>query len=239
VRRDLLRAHFEEIEGAFEFAKSIESSNTEAIETFLDESIKGNCEGLMVKTLEKEATYEPSKRSHNWLKVKKDYLDGFGDSVDLVVVGAYYGKGKRTGRYGGYLLACYNDEADEFQTICKIGTGFTDQALEEHYQFFKDRVLPAPKPYYKYSEGGEPDVWVDNAQVWEVKSADLSISPTYQAAVGLVDSRKGISLRFPRFIRVRDDKSPEDASNSALIAKFYKAQGLTRQQLVDADDDDF
>ena len=240
VRRDLLREHFLEREGEFEFAKSIESTNVEAIETFLDESIKGNCEGLMVKTLEKEATYEPSKRSHNWLKVKKDYLDGMSDSVDLVVIGAYIGKGKRTGRYGGYLLACYNDEDDEFQSICKIGTGFTDAALEEHHEFFKTKVISTPKSYYRFSEGTEPDVWLDNVQVWEVKAADLSISPTYQAAVGLVDSKKGISLRFPRFIRVRDDKNPEDASNSAFVAELYKAQNLNRQSLEDVvDEEDF
>ena len=193
----------------------------------MEVSVKDGCEGLMVKMLDSDASYyEPSRRSVNWLKVgvtylvlshclifwqlKKDYLAGVGDSLDLVVVGAYYGKGKRTNVYGAFLLACYDPDSEEYQTICKIGTGFSEEALQSHYDILKPLENQKPRGDIKVG-GAKPDIWFEPKIVWEVLTADLSLSPVYTAAQGLADER-GISLRFPRFIRVRDDKSADDAT---------------------------
>ncbi|KAJ9114631.1 hypothetical protein QFC22_005504 [Naganishia vaughanmartiniae] len=226
-RRRLLQESFHPVQGEFGFAKSSDGSSSEQIAEFLDESIKDGCEGLMVKRLTSDdSTYEPSRRSINWLKLKKDYLAGVGDSCDLVVVGGYYGKGKRTNTYGAFLLACYDADAEQFQTACKIGTGFSDQMLVELYNLLSPLELASGKRSDVQADMSKPpDVWFEPKVVFEVLTADLTLSPIYMAGHGLVDER-GISLRFPRFIKIREDKDADDATTSEQIAEFYEAQAL-------------
>ena len=173
-RREALYSAFKEVPGEFFFVTAKISRDVDELQVFLEDSIAENTEGLIVKTM--DATYEPSKRSLNWLKLKKDYMEGCGDSLDLVPIGAFHGRGKRTGVYGAYLLACYDEETEDLQSICKIGTGFSDEDLNALSESLRGTVIDAPKSYFKHGDF-KPDVWFDPSQVWEVKAADLSVSP--------------------------------------------------------------
>lgn len=228
-RREYMLENLKPIPGKFQFATKMDTDNVEAITKFLDDSVHDACEGLMIKTLDgKDSWYEPSKRSRNWLKLKKDYLDGVGDSLDLVVIGGYIGKGKRTGWYGGFLLAAYNQDTGDYETVCKIGTGFSEELLQKLHDVLKPTEMEKPKPSFVYdtnNSNAKPDVWFEPTTLFEVKIADLTTSPVYKCGATYIgDGEKGISLRFPRFIQLRTDKSPEDATSSDQIVEMYNSQ---------------
>ena len=200
------------------------------------------CEGLMVKTLDTNASYEPSKRSLNWLKLKKDYIDGMGvcDSVDLVCIGGYHGKGKRVNVYGAYLMACYDPERDEFQSVCKVGTGFKDEDLIRLTEKMKPLILGTKRRPANYNVGDplEPDDWFQASVVWELQAADLSKSSVHKGGYGRLEAGRGIGLRFPRYLRDREDKKAEGATNSEQIADMYFSQGEVNNEANGNGDDD-
>ncbi|ETO15788.1 DNA ligase I [Reticulomyxa filosa] len=222
VRRSKMHQAFEPKQGEFAFAHYKDTTDPEEIQQFLDLAVEACCEGIMVKTLDIDATYEPAKRSRKWLKCKKDYLDGVGDTLDLVVMGAFHGTGKRTGTYGTYLLGCCNSENDNFQSLCKCATGFSDEQLKELTDVMKNHVV-GKKPS-EYETHMDCPIWFEPKIVWEIKCADLTISPVHCGGVGVVHESKGIGLRFPRLVRKRDDKSVDDATSTDQVIEMFQNQ---------------
>lgn len=214
-RREILKSNFKEIDDKFKFAEGFECKSLEDIESAFKSATEFNSEGLMLKSL--DSPYQPSYRSNSWGKIKKDYLDSVGDSLDLVVIGAFYGKGKRTGNYGGFLLATYNDETGRYEPCCKIGTGFSDEKLQLFYDQLSPKVTAIASEIDYNDKSIKPDLWITPYYVWEVKAASLSLSPIYSAG----SRDKGISLRFPRFLQERTDKKPIDATTSNQIWRMY------------------
>ncbi|KAH7369831.1 DNA ligase-like protein I [Rhexocercosporidium sp. MPI-PUGE-AT-0058] len=171
------------------------------------------------------ATYEPDKRLDSWLKVKKDYSTTF-DTLDLIPVAGWHGQGRKSKWWSPILLAVRNEETGSLEAVCKCISGFTDafyKANKEFYDEDGEHVLGG-KPSYVDYEGGHPDVWFEPQEVWEMAFADITISPTYTAAIGLVSDEKGLSLRFPRFLKKRDDKSIDEASTSGFLACLWRKQ---------------
>ena len=218
---------FHEVPKKWKYVEFLDSNESAEIDAFFQKSIAYGCEGLIVKLIDDEAGYIPCKRSFSWLKLKKDYMDGLVDTMDLIPIGAYHGKGKRTGVYGGFLLACFDKETETFQSICKLGTGFSDDQLESLSASLQDIVQSDPLPFYRYDTKDVPDVWLRPTKVWEVRAADLSVSPRHYAGFDRVMEGKGIALRFPRFLREREDKTPADSTDSEQIVHIFKQQAVS------------
>jgi len=112
---------------------------------------------------------------------------------------------------------------EKFQTVTMTGAGLKDEDLENLYKELSQHIIKEPRSDYEVGNI-TVDVWFEAKMVWEIKTADLSMGPIYTAAKNLTSENRGISLRFPRFIRVRPDKKPEEATNSEEILKMYRDQ---------------
>ncbi|KAL2499457.1 DNA LIGASE 6 [Abeliophyllum distichum] len=155
-RRKYLKNLFDDGKpGYLEYARemTVEAEDADAnneatlnkMNNFLDDAFRSSCEGLMVKSLDVNAGYTPSKRSDAWLKVKKDYVEGLSDSLDLVPIGAWHGNGRKAGWYSPFLMACYNPDTEEFQSVCRVMSGFSDVFYTEMKELFSGDKIPFQK----------------------------------------------------------------------------------------------
>ena len=201
--------------------------NENEIEDFLENSINAGCEGLMLKT--PSAPYRAGTRGSNWLKLKREYRNELGDSLDLIVIGAYFGRGRRTGLYGTLLLGTYNPEKDNFPSICKVGTGFTDESLDQLYQILSNNVTL--KKNSKIVSEMEADVWLEPELVLEIVASEITLSPIHKTGLDLIRKNSGFALRFPKFTgKIRYEKAVEDASTVEEVLALYKRQSKINQE---------
>ena len=221
------RKNLESIIKENNFAKLIPMSivkKEEDISEILENSINSGCEGLMLKVL--NSPYRAGTRGNNWLKLKREYQNELGDSLDLVVVGAFFGRGRRTGKYGTLLLSTYNSESDTFPTICKVGTGFTDENLDQLFQILSNKVILKKNPRVESSI--EADIWFEPELVLEIVASEITLSPIHKTGLDMIRKDTGFALRFPKFTgKIRTEKSVEDASVDEEVIALYKNQKKT------------
>ena len=194
---------------------------------FLENCINAGCEGLMLKT--PSAPYRAGTRGSNWLKLKREYRNELGDSLDLIVIGAYFGRGRRTGLYGTLLLGTYTPQKDNFPSICKVGTGFTDESLDQLYQILSNNVTL--KKNSRIISEMEADVWLEPELVLEIVASEITLSPIHKTGLDLIRKNSGFALRFPKFTgKIRYEKAVEDASTVEEVLALYKRQSKINQE---------
>ncbi|HUT16715.1 MAG TPA: ATP-dependent DNA ligase [Acidobacteriota bacterium] len=222
VRRKALEKAIKEND-RIKVAKNIITNNAKKLEEFFEEAIENGCEGLICKAIGKDSVYQAGARGWLWIKYKRDYKSEMTDTVDLAVVGAFHGRGKRAGTYGALLLAAYNPDTDTFETVTKCGTGFTDKDLANIPEMLQKHVIP--RKHSRVQSMLEADVWFEPAVVLEILGAEITLSPIHMCALNSIRKGSGLAIRFPRFTgKYRLDKAAEDATTSAEVVKMYRNQ---------------
>jgi DNA ligase-1 len=196
-------------------------SDAHTLTLLFDEAVSLGLEGLVVK--KQESRYEAGARNFNWVKLKRHSAGALNDTIDCVLLGYLYGRGKRAALGAGSLLVgLYDPEQDQFVTVTKIGTGLSD----EQWRSIRERTkgLEVDHRPARVSSLIEPSVWVEPKLVLEVLADEITRSPTHTA--GKVGDEPGYALRFPRLASFREgDKKPEDATTVQELIELYQSQG--------------
>ena len=222
VRRKALEEAIKESERV-NIAKYLITNSAKELEKFFLEAIENGCEGLVCKSIAEDSVYQAGARGWLWIKYKRDYKSEMTDTVDLVVVGAFHGRGKRAGTYGALLLAAYNPEKDVFETVTKCGTGFTDEDLAKLPKMLQKHKISHKHP--RVQSIIEADVWFEPTVVIEILGAEITLSPIHVCAIDVIRKGSGLAIRFPRFTgNYRLDKAAEDATTVEEIVEMYNGQ---------------
>lgn len=201
----------------------ITSSELDEIDEFFQDCIKRGLEGVVCKSCADDSYYRAGAREWMWIKWKESYSLELSDTLDLAVVGAYAGKGKRGGAYGSLLCAAYNHDEDIFQTICKLGTGFSDKQLKRLPLKLKDVGIDTSPARVVVTKEIEPDYWFAPKYVLEVRGSEITESPVHSCNWN-EEEKRGLALRFPRFERWRPEKAPEQATTVQEVVNMFLTQ---------------
>lgn len=205
--------------------KSFSTANcqncAELLEEYFEKQIETGLEGLVIKR--PEGTYQAGKRNFNWIKLKRLESSKLDDTIDCVIMGYYFGSGKRaTFGIGALLAGIYDPETESIQSVCKIGTGLTDVEWINYKKLCDENKAQTKPKNFEVAKELEPDVWSQASIVVSVRADQISRSPIHCAAKN--GSESGFALRFPRLISLRDDKSVFEATTSNELLQMYNNQ---------------
>ncbi len=222
-RREQLAKIIKAGEDRLALANQIVAESVEEVNDFMQRAIEDGCEGIVAKSLRPDSAYKAGARGWTWIKYKRDYKSEMQDTVDLTVVGAFAGRGRRGGKYGALLMAAYDEKADVFRTVTKLGSGFTDGDLER-----LPGLLYAYRAEHRHARVDSqmtPDYWFVPGIVLEVAGSEITLSPIHTCAWSIVRKDAGLAIRFPRFTgKYRDDKEPEQSTSVPEIVEIYQRQ---------------
>jgi DNA ligase-1 len=194
--------------------KSVLINSTEELVDFFNKAREKGNEGIMAKSIQEDSVYQAGNRGFLWIKLKGLEGGKLKDSVDVALVGAFHGKGRRTGVYGTYIGAVYDSENDLFEAFTRVASGWTDELLDSLTKEMKQYEMEK-KPNNVICNDN-PDIWFKPEKVIEIIGDEITISEKF--------SSLGFSMRFPVFQRIRPEKGPKDITTVKEIQELYETQ---------------
>ncbi len=201
---------------------SLITDDPDKAEDFFQQSLSDGCEGIIAKSISDDSPYKAGSRGWQWVKFKRDYKSELDDTVDLAIIGGFAGRGRRAGTYGALLMATYNHETDTFESVTKLGSGFNDEMLASFSSMLDEHKVK--KIPVRVESKMIPDYWFEPVVVMEVKGAEITLSPIHTCGLDEIRKGNGLAIRFPRFIGMREDKGPEDATTTEEMVSLYNLQ---------------
>ncbi len=208
-------------DGLIRFSDRIIATTPKQIDKYFEDAVESGLEGIVAKDL--GSVYVAGARKFSWIKLKRSYKGELSDTIDLVILGYYRGKGQRTEfGLGGLLGGVYNEKKDVFETISKIGTGFSEKQMQDLSDLLKKSKV-AKKPA-RVDALIAPDFWVDPQYVITVRADEITRSPMHTC--GKEGDGPGYALRFPRLVSdgIREDKGKDDATTTNEILEMFGQQ---------------
>jgi len=202
---------------AIQLARQVMTTKMEEVADFFQKALKRGCEGIIAKSCEKDSVYRAGARAWLWIKWKKEYVKEMRETLDLAIVGAFFGRGKRAGAYGALLCAAYNPPKERFETVCKLGSGFTDKQLASFPKTLSRWKVPTCPKNVVVTDAMTPDIWFAPGMVVEIVGAEFTKSPNHTCGR---EHGQGYALRFPRLVRIRDDKKATQATTVKEILQM-------------------
>ncbi|NMA44480.1 MAG: ATP-dependent DNA ligase [Candidatus Diapherotrites archaeon] len=227
-RRKKLETLVKEENEIIKLSEYIITDSATELENFFEEKISQGLEGIIAKDL--SAPYIAGARKFAWIKLKRSYKGNLNDTLDLVIIGYYKGKGKRTEfGLGALLVATYNNTNDTFESVAKIGTGMSEADLTELKELLTKIVTKNKNP--RIVSEIEPDYFVEPKYIIEVNADEITKSPMHTC--GKTKTETGYALRFPRMLKLRIDKKAEEATTSKEVKKLHAMQKKVSLEMKD------
>ena len=227
-KKCLSSAFVETVSVRFPKTLELEKVDNEEINEFMSDTQLMKCTGIIGKTLDNDSEYNPGLKSLNWIKINKGFYKPDLDSLNFVIIGAKYGQGESRRIFSCVLLACYNEETDNYEALVLTHGALKERQLGELYYYLQDYIIQYIPSNYKLGNY-QPDVIFYPKVIIKCKSFFVCLNPNSAVGFNLIADNMGLSIRFPKINKIREDKKISQICTTEKMVNLYETQDFLKE----------